>query len=167
MYANVFKWLVGGILLAFAMTVGYRLFVQQGEKGPYQSLDGGQITLSQFNGKPRVMLFWATWCRYCRQSIDDLVKLQAKYRKQDLVVIWVTSERDAGLIRGFASQYKLSDPVLMMTPAQSAKLRESFGDRRARAIPFMVTIDRNNKVVELRTGAQPSEVLQRSVERIL
>ena len=40
-------------------------------------LDGGELTLSQYQGRPVVVNFWASWCPPCRQ---EAVALEAAWR---------------------------------------------------------------------------------------
>ena len=34
-----------------------------------KALDGKQIALSDFKGKPVLIIFWATWCSACKEDI--------------------------------------------------------------------------------------------------
>jgi len=48
-----------------------------------------------YDGKARIVEFWATWCPPCRESIPHLNKLYQKFKDQGLVVIGITSEEKA------------------------------------------------------------------------
>ena len=47
-------------------------------------LEGNLRSLSDWNGKPRIVNFWATWCAPCRREIPLLKKMQeARDRRQN------------------------------------------------------------------------------------
>ena len=46
-----------------------------GDKAPdftVQMLDGSRVTLAQTEGKPTLLIFWATWCSPCREELAHL-----------------------------------------------------------------------------------------------
>ena len=45
-----------------------------------QTIHGGEVRLSDSNGKVRLIDFWATWCVPCVEEIPMLKKLHEKYR---------------------------------------------------------------------------------------
>ena len=38
--------------------------------------------IEDFNGKPTLVIFWATWCPYCKQFLRDVNQLQTQYSDQ-------------------------------------------------------------------------------------
>lgn len=46
-----------------------------GDKAPdftVEMLDGSSVTLAQTEGKPTLLIFWATWCSPCREELAHL-----------------------------------------------------------------------------------------------
>lgn len=74
------------------------------------SLDGRQIHLSDYRGKPVLLVFWATWCIPCREELARLERLQA-YSK-DLVVLAVSYE-PADTVRKFLREYHYDVPIYL------------------------------------------------------
>jgi peroxiredoxin len=68
-------------------------------------LDGNEVRLSDFRGKPVVLNFWATWCGPCRVEIPHVNALYDRYKAQGLVVIGVNKEADHATVRSFAEQH--------------------------------------------------------------
>ena len=48
-----------------------------------------------YEGKARIVEFWATWCPPCRASIPHLNEVYKKYKDKGLVVIGITDEDKA------------------------------------------------------------------------
>lgn len=42
-------------------------------------LDGNEISLSDYKGKPVLINFWATWCQFCDLEMPDLQKFSDEY----------------------------------------------------------------------------------------
>jgi peroxiredoxin len=75
-------------------------------------LEGKRIDRAALAGKVVVVDFWATWCAPCKQELPVLQRLYERYAKQGLVVVAVSVDKDATNVRKFASELKLSFPVL-------------------------------------------------------
>jgi len=54
------------------------------------------VTLSQLRGKIVVLNFWATWCPPCIKEMPSLVGLQKKFPANDVTVVAVSLDDDAG-----------------------------------------------------------------------
>lgn len=53
--------------------------------------DGGPVRLSQMRGNVVVVIFWATWCRYCKHLLPALQKLEDHYSGEPFRVLAVDS----------------------------------------------------------------------------
>ena len=62
--------------------------VEQGEDAPAwrgQDFDGQQVEFpALLEGKPTVMVFWATWCGYCRAFMPYLEGIQNDYGAEQI-----------------------------------------------------------------------------------
>ncbi len=54
------------------------------------------ISLAQFQGKPVILHFWATWCPYCKKLQPKLVEMQKKYAQDGVVIVAISFNEDEG-----------------------------------------------------------------------
>jgi len=66
----------------------------EGKDWTLNSLDGKAITLSDFQGKPTILVFWATWCPYCKKLLPGIQELHEKYHSQGLRILGVNIKED-------------------------------------------------------------------------
>lgn len=60
-----------------------------------KTLDGKTVRLSDFEGMPVVVFFWASWCPVCRTELPEMERLQLAARKERVRVVGVNiEERD-------------------------------------------------------------------------
>ena len=64
-----------------------------GEPAPdfaLETQDGERVALSQFEGRPVFLNFWATWCTFCLEEMPDMQRVLEKFG-DDLVVLGVNA----------------------------------------------------------------------------
>ncbi len=119
-------------------------------------LGGKTWTLKAQRGKVVVLNFWATWCPPCRKEMPDLETLYQQFKDQGLVILAISDE-DAGKVRLFIAQQKVTYPILL-DPGR--KVNELF---QIEGIPKTFVYDRNGKLVaqsiDMRTRRQFLEML--------
>jgi peroxiredoxin len=119
-------------------------------------LGGKTWTLKEQRGKVVVLNFWATWCPPCRKEMPDLETLYQQFKEQGLVILAISDE-DAGKVRPFVAQQKVTYPILL-DPGR--KVNELF---QIEGIPKTFVYDRNGKLVaqsiDMRTRRQFLEML--------
>jgi cytochrome c biogenesis protein CcmG/thiol:disulfide interchange protein DsbE len=55
---------------------------------------GKTIALSDYQGKPIILHFWATWCPYCKKLQPKLVELKKKYQSSGIKVVAISFNED-------------------------------------------------------------------------
>ncbi|RZI43802.1 TlpA family protein disulfide reductase [Herbaspirillum sp. HC18] len=114
-----------------------------------QGLDGRAHRIDEWNGKIRLINFWATWCAPCRQEMPLLDSVRKEWRSKGVEVIGVAV--DAGDdVRAFASAAKIAYPMLIAQD-EGFGLMQAGGNAYG-ALPFTLLLDRNGKVVQRHAG---------------
>lgn len=78
-----------------------------------KDMNGKDVRLADFKGRPLVLNFWATYCAPCKQEIPVFVDLVEKYRDQKLAIVGISIDDAPDDLRPFAAQFKINYPVLV------------------------------------------------------
>src|SRR3954469_13826533 len=75
-----------------------------------KDMNGVDVKLANFKGKPIVLNFWATWCGPCRAEIPSLVELQKQYAEagQDVVILGISVDDPVEKLKPYAAQMKMN-----------------------------------------------------------
>ncbi len=66
----------------------------QGTDWTLNNLAGEAVQLSSFQGRPTLLVFWATWCPYCKKLLPGIARLNSKYEPLGLKVLAVNIKED-------------------------------------------------------------------------
>lgn len=103
------------------------------------SVQGGDVSLSDFKGKVVVIDFWATWCPPCQRSIPHLVDLQTRYGSKGFSVVGISLDQNPNDLTGFLKQRPVNYPVLF----GSEEVKQAY---RVSSIPRIFILDREGVV---------------------
>ncbi len=125
-------------------------------------LDGKPVNLSQFQGKPLIINFWATWCGPCRFEIPMLNELHKKYASSDLVIVGIsTDEAGAEVVKQFIKDV----PIQYKNYLKGEDTEEKFGG--IWGLPTNFFYDRKGKQVAKAFGLQPRDFFEEKIREIL
>lgn len=85
-----------------------------GRAGPDFLLErpgGGELRLSDLQGRPVLLNFWASWCPPCRQEMPDLVDAHGRFRDDGLVVVGVNLQEPDSTVLRFAEEFGIAFPL--------------------------------------------------------
>jgi peroxiredoxin len=107
-----------------------------------KSLDGKQIALNDFRGKPVLITFWATWCTSCKEEIQLMEKLFVGKKDQlALLLIAIDGERKRA-VQKIVNENKVTLPVLLLL---KEKVMDQYGVRGW--VPQTFLIDQEGMLV--------------------
>jgi cytochrome c biogenesis protein CcmG/thiol:disulfide interchange protein DsbE len=89
---------------------------EEGRAGPdfvLERLGGGQLRLSDLQGSPVLLNFWASWCPPCKNEMPDIVDQYERYKGQGLVVVAVNLQEADSKVSDFAAEYGMDFPIVI------------------------------------------------------
>ncbi len=67
-----------------------------------------QYSLDQFEGKTILLVFWATWCNSCKQTMNDLDILQKDFRKLPFQILPISEDyQGTDILKEYYKQYEI------------------------------------------------------------
>jgi thiol-disulfide isomerase/thioredoxin len=123
-------------------------------------MDGKSIKLSSLRGHPVLLDFWATWCPPCRASLPETQNLYHSWSGHGLDVMTIDDEK-ASVIRKFIRANRYTFPAFRDASKSAGKAFH------VNAIPTLVVIDGNGKLVSYMVGLQDPGAVQSAVEKAM
>jgi len=131
--------------------------IMTGQKAPdftLNDLSGNSFSLSKLKGKkPVLLIFWATWCPACIQSIPNFSNIHAQYGPRGLAVISINIAANDPLprVQRFQEANRLPYRILYDEKTDVSRAYAVFG------IPTTLVIDRNG-IIQYRGNLLPDTI---------
>ncbi|MBF0254197.1 MAG: TlpA family protein disulfide reductase [Candidatus Omnitrophica bacterium] len=110
-------------------------------------LDGNEVVLSSYEGKsPVLMMFWSTWCVYCRIETPKLMQLRETYAPAELEIFGVDIGEGAFKVSEYARKMKLNYTILL---DETSDVADAYG---VRGVPTFFLVDREGNLVAMDHG---------------
>jgi thiol-disulfide isomerase/thioredoxin len=122
-----------GLLLAQSAPVEWPLI---------QLLDGNTLVPQSWRGQAAVVVFWETYCPYCKRHNARIDKLHQATRGAGLRVLSVALDTDEAVVRRYMASNKFSFPVAL----DGGGLRQRLTTRRV--IPMTCLLDAQGRLVQ-------------------
>ncbi|MET1231764.1 MAG: TlpA disulfide reductase family protein [Candidatus Limnocylindrales bacterium] len=78
-----------------------------------RDLDGHEVRLADYRGRPLIVNFWASWCLPCRAEFPLLKAARERYADQGLEVLGVVFDDDAEAARRYMARAGATWPALV------------------------------------------------------
>lgn len=120
------------------------------------SLDGADLTLTDFRGRWVLVNFWASWCGPCRGETPDLQALYERASGRGVVVLGVNQQEPLETARGFAREFGVTYPVIL---DRSGVVSAAY--RVGRGLPVSFLVDPDGVITRIYLGRVTAEELAR------
>lgn len=137
------------VLLSLLLATASALAVEAGDRAPAftaRDFSGDRVEFPDAAaGRPAVMVFWATWCSYCRAFMPYLEAISADYAEHGVSIIAINAKEDGeGNPRSYARGLGF-DPIAV---AEGDEIAAAYG---VEYIPGLMVIDASGTVAYRRS----------------
>lgn len=129
-----------------------------------ETLDGGQVTLSDLRGQVVLINFWATWCPPCRAEMPAIENVYRAFKPLGLEVLAVnlTNQDNEAAVASFVQALGLTFPILLDRTGEVSNRYNLHG------LPSTFFVDSQGVIRSVVVGGPMSEALiQSKVEELL
>ena len=128
------------------------------------TLDGNQVSLTDFRGPPVLINFWATWCSPCRLEMPGLVRAYETHQADGFVILAVnlTAQDRVTDVNAFVAEFKMTFPVLL--DESGAVADEIY---RLRGLPTSIFVDRDGRVARMQIGVMTDQQIDAFVTELV
>ena len=106
-----------------------------------KGLDDKVVSSADYFGKkPVILVFWTTWCPYCRQQLSQLNERLAELTKKGIQVLAINVGEPKSKVVNFVKSYSLNLQILLDELSAVAETYELMG------VPTYFVIDISGKV---------------------
>jgi thiol-disulfide isomerase/thioredoxin len=132
-------------------------------------MEGLQKIISERNGKPLLINFWATWCVPCREEFSDLVKFYSDFKdKVDLIAISVDYPKESETkIKPFLDKMNPEFNTYVYSERDQESLINMISKDWSGALPATFVYDTGGKQVSFHDGKMSYEEFRNSVSKLI
>jgi thiol-disulfide isomerase/thioredoxin len=123
-------------------------------------LQGKARRLSEWQGHPLLLNFWASWCGPCLDEMPALDRLSRNSGENATIVIGIAMDEPAR-VRAYLSAHPVDYPVLLGTMASPDTSLQA-GDSQG-VLPYSALIGADGRVLATHVGALPDDWLIRQL----
>ena len=103
-----------------------------------EGLDGSQVRLSDLQGHPLLVNFWASWCIPCREETPGLIQAYEQNRKDGLLVVGINLQEAPERARQFANDFSINYPVVLDRKGQVARAWRIGGPMQGLPVSYFI-----------------------------
>jgi peroxiredoxin len=126
-------------------------------------LQGKRVSLSDFESRPVLLTFWATWCTVCRDELPALQALQVRYNSSGFAVLAVNyRETSNDRMRQFLAGINVT---LRSVIDPGASIASAYGVDIG--LPVNVLVDKAGRVAQILIGEVTMASVESSVQQVV
>ena len=163
---------LGAVALVAAAAGGvvatYRLRQQSVGKellsSSFPDLSGRRRRLSEWEGRPILCNFWASWCVPCREELPLLDAAARENASIGLQIVGIAIDNAANVTK-YLKSVQIGYPVLI-AEGSAIGLMRTLGNPSG-VLPFSVTVDGGGRLRQRKLGAYSAEELRSDLAALL
>lgn len=128
----------------------------------FADLQGADVALSAFAGRPVLANFWASWCPPCVREMPDLDALHHDYPGVAFLGLAIDTRVN---VERFVQKVKVAYPLLL-TGTQGIPLMRDLGNKTG-GLPFTVVFDGDGRIVHRVLGEVQVDALRTRLDAML
>jgi len=125
---------------------------------------GGTLRLSDLQGHPVLLNFWASWCAPCRAETPDLVAAYQQYQAQGLIIVGVNLQEADKKVLKFTQDFGVTYPVVI---DRDGDVKGVWPGGPFRGLPASYFIDSTGVVRDSYPGQLTKDLLAEKLAKIL
>ena len=124
-------------------------------------VNGKQVQLSDYAGRPVLINAWATWCPPCKAEMPDLNAYYKAHSSQGFVILAINAGETSAQASAFAGQLGLTFPILL-DPSESLMDALHIAD-----FPTSILVGRDGLVKAIHIGRMTPAMLEEEISPFL
>lgn len=150
-------------LLAYGLAAGGDERIEAGKAPDFAltTFDGQTLRLSDLQGQPVVLNFWATWCKECENEASDLELAWRDYRGRGVQFIGIDYLDQEPLNFDYIKRYDITYPNGLDL---QGRIYAAYG---VQGLPETFVINQDGEVVKVYVGAVTRAALSRELDKLL
>lgn len=123
-------------------------------------LDGREVRIADFRGRPLWVFFWATWCPPCQQETPDVRDAFEAHRDEGLLVLAIDIQEPVEVVSDYVELYDLRYTIGIDTDGTIMATYGVFG------LPTHYFIDRDGLIRDRYFGPLSREAMEERIRLI-
>jgi len=124
-------------------------------------MDGNVHTMSEYEGKARVINFWGTYCPPCVREMPALQAQWEKWKEQGVEIVGINVGENKMTVENFVAQTGVKFPILM-DPDRDAVASYGVGP-----MPTTFFVTASGKIHHIRIGELDLDTLDKQIEQLV
>jgi len=130
----------------------------------FERPEGGTLQMQEFQGKPLLINFWATWCPPCIEELPLIDAFFNQNKSKSLQVIGLAVDQPS-MVRRYLTQKPLSFPV-GLAGLNGTELGRTLGNAQS-VLPFSAIFDAKGRLLAKKAGKLDQSDLDAWLKKVI
>ena len=155
------------LIVMAALVVPASAAVSVGDKAPNFTLDSvdgkSTLKLSDYTGKPTLLVFWASWCPHCQREAPLLQGIYRDLAAKGMNAIGVSADDTIGDAQDYVQSYGLTFPNAFAGTTAGQQVLSTYG---LQGVPTIYIIDKDGVVRDKFMGETSADTIKQALARL-